>query len=1674
MSWLLDMEKEVEKEQRGSGSWLVDMEREADKEQSSSGSWLLDMEKEVENEQLPAQSPQPQSPIKGAGEARMQLEEKSAVTVDDLKNAVGSVADHAKRAVTGTSAGLGNVGASLAYNAGWALDEYVNAVNSGANAVAKKVIGKPLISEEGVNPLSIAALKTGDYIGSLAEKTTELGLEGREPTIYDAIAQAIGSTAGFMIPGSAVAKAANLGKVGTAIAYGSAKGGLEAGTEGGNVWREQLRQGATPEEARSAARKDALLQLPLNVASDAVGSLIGDGGGILRKMISRGLPEAIQETGQGVLSDKLSQRKDDGTPYTWGDVARAVPEMASKIPETMYNEGLPAFISAALIGGGEGIHGKYAQAIEQKQDVPSARPALNETEQALRQHEEQTTEARPTLDEIENNFYGNQKAETGQLEVKRPTLDEIEQAYALKEDVAGQNSAPSKPLIHSDIQTESGRSFLDADPSELLIRNDGSPALGRIDVDDAKRAGIVPGDVNVNAGLLQHVEKEHGKQIRNAGYENVQGLIADVLTNYGEIRQGVGDSVLLVKRVEHKKSNPTAAVELVPDGEVYRMKTAWLARDGYLDKRKLLSVRSGTPTIDPDSDLASLSANPDSQGDSQRWNARQEGSFINESIALNVQNINGFATEAEASPRTSETSPATRRSVEDDVQRLPASAPADNRRFFEPQVPTREEGEAAPSKPVTIAEIRQAVEKLVPWRHGKTGRDNLGLFKVEPEVVRSKNRNDVSVAMHEVGHFLDKRLGLRSSKSPGAEQELADNGRVASNESYTDDQVRAEGVAQFFLHYAVDEQQAREKFPEYYQEFETALAARPELAGQVAAVKGLVSSYYRQTGDERLEANIIRGSDKLARPIAEKAKQLGQVVYDDWVDGLAPLQRVTEDVRKKMGVKHLEDDMNLYARARTAAGFKGKADQDSKPFMSVIEGLKPEDHKLLSGYMAASRALNYRAKGMEPGLGTTIEEERESIANTPEHVKDAAARLRGVYNDMVQRTLVQTGIMSKEQFDYLQKEWPDYVPFVRVDTNAMMEHDVNVFMRGSGKSLANLGNPIKKATGVGNAHAVYPIEDPLEAMLRNIGVFHSLAARNEVGKTMMQIAKVEGMGRFAEKVSGPGEKGDSVFYVWNEGKREYYATDPDVYSALMRVNENAKLNPLVKPLIVAADWFKMGTTRYNPAFALFRNLPRDAWESAINSESRMLPIANSIKGLLFQHSKDPKIRALIEEAINEGVLYSGITELRDTSPGGLARTLTDAFKEGGAGVKTYRKVRDLFEWVGKHNEAIEVAPKLHEYLFLRSKGVPKQEAAMRAREVNVDFARAGKIGRNLNRYTAFFNAQVQGLDKVARTVKARPIETAFKAFLFAGIPSLIAWGLGNLGDDDDRKEYEEFPKQQKDMYWHFKMGETWVKLPKPNAYGVMGSLVERVLDSAFKKDPAAFRGGWATLWDEVSPPAVPNIFMSALEASTNYSFFTDRPIVPRKLEGLPPEMQFTESTSEVSKATSKYLFAVTGKSVSPMQIDHVLRSIGGTVGMEIVKTPDLLLKDKNSSMVENKALELPGVRSLVRAPFAKPFQSSESVDRFYELSQKTGDARARFEIRQKSGEAAAPNKDVLFSQVFDGASKQLSNMRKHRAAIQRSPQLSIEQKRQYMDKLDVAMVDVARNVLQHYDRYEMR
>jgi hypothetical protein len=288
--------------------------------------------------------------------------------------------------------------------------------------------------------------------------------------------------------------------------------------------------------------------------------------------------------------------------------------------------------------------------------------------------------------------------------------------------------------------------------------------------------------------------------------------------------------------------------------------------------------------------------------------------------------------------------------------------------------------------------------------------------------------------------------------------------------------------------------------------------------------------------------------------------------------------------------------------------------------------------------------------------------------------------------------------------------------------------------------------------------------------------------------------------------------------------------------------------------------------------------------------------------------------------------------------------------------------------------------------------------------------------------------------------------------MYVAVPSLVSWALGQLGDEDDRKEYEEIPRQQKDLFWHYKIGGEWVKLPKPDLYGMAGSLVERGLDAAYKKQPDAFRGYLDSLWEAGLPPLVPTLIMPWAEIWANKDSFTGRPIVSQKYDRLPPEMQHAQWTSGAAKQIGEYI------GVSPMKIDHAIRGMTGTVGGEIAKLPDRFIGAQNREAT--KLTEKPFVRSF----FTDPYRSSESMDRFYEISELTGHAKTRYEAG-KPYEA----KDARFAKFFSDASRHLASVRKDRSAVQQDPRLSPDEKRKRLDSIDKYMTGVARNALKWYD-----
>jgi len=351
----------------------------------------------------------------------------------------------------------------------------------------------------------------------------------------------------------------------------------------------------------------------------------------------------------------------------------------------------------------------------------------------------------------------------------------------------------------------------------------------------------------------------------------------------------------------------------------------------------------------------------------------------------------------------------------------------------------------------------------------------------------------------------------------------------------------------------------------------------------------------------------------------------------------------------------------------------------------------------------------------------------------------------------------------------------------------------------------------------------------------------------------------------------------------------------------------------------------------------------------------------------------------------------------------------------------------------------------------------KKEAAMRAREVNTDFARAGSWGRVINRYVPFFNPSMQGLDKAARTFRENPKAALLKCLLYLSLPSLLL-RLWILSNDDREKEYGEFPARLRDAYWLIPTGKgDWVRIPKPFELGVLfGSGVERAVTLAAKKSQA-FRGYAKSVQEAITPSIMIQLFAPWLETWANRSMFYDRPIVGKSREDLPEELQYSATTTETAKLVGR-LFKI-----SPMKVDHIWRGYTGTVGANVLSGIEAVARSVGA-LPESKR----EARRWAEAPFinaftAIPYKGSESLSRFYDVSEETAKKLAGAKAENK------PYRDADIAMEFAKARRMLSTLWKDMENVRASDLPPVE-KRDKMDALTLRAVEFARRAMSGYDR----
>ena len=961
---------------------------------------------------------------------------------------------------------------------------------------------------------------------------------------------------------------------------------------------------------------------------------------------------------------------------------------------------------------------------------------------------------------------------------------------------------------------------------------------------------------------------------------------------------------------------------------------------------------------------------------------------------------------------------------------------------------------------VTRKEILDAVNNLFNQRvkSGRLGRDNVrGWYNTKTDVIRSGNYGEIPVIMHELGHYVDNYFGFSKDARFNTEFNgvIQDRFGKAYNKLGMDG-IRGEGYAEFFKDYVSDRAKAKREFPEFYKHFTEAIAKEPELNGITNKLSQLVHEWHRQGGAERIKGSIsFESKGKVSQAIdAVKRGEAKDVikkalndVYTKAVDELNPLKDLVEEVERQTGEKIAFDD-NPYMQAWLARGWVGKAEtliehgapeHGIKSLKDILKGIGEKEHKEFSAYLVALHDLDLHKNKQKATFDYT-----EDAAVLGKHAGNERFQKAAVaiykYQDYMLQMLVKEGMLTAKAYHTMRKMYPHYIPFFRDMSDAGMQS----FLSG-GKGFIDVSSPVKRFKG-----STRDIIDPLESIVKNTFQFYNAVERNHVGSTFAKLADKNGVGQIVERVNGNKAATDNTFNVWENGEKVTYETTPELIKT-MRMLDKEQSNMFVKVLSYPANWLRAGAT-LSPEFIL-RNPVRDMIGASIYSKHGFIPIIDTFKGLsLFLKKGD-----LYWEYMKSGAAHAAMVSLDRDYLSGQLRDIMSRKSD------VTKLIKNPIELLRAMSEATEMATRLAEFdnarkgytgvgnrLFGKDrKPLTAREAALESRDITLDFSRRGTHTKKFNQAVAFFNAAIQGTDKMARAFKEDPRGMTVKTMLYITLPSVMLWYMNK---DDER--YQELPQWEKDTFWIIPGKENMYKIPKPFEAGILfGTAFERMLqymdDKKSGRNGVGFKGFGERVIDSMTPSFMPTAVIPIFEAMTNKSIFRQRNIIPQSQENLPARLQYGANTSEVAKFVGDKI------NVSPYIVDNTIRGYGGGLAGLGLSGIDAATgaKENNAS---KKWYEAPGLRGFTAAPY----QSSNSVQRVYDDYKEQEKLHNEFKLTGQRPDGY----DAKEFAKLKNASDSLKGLNKASKAIINNERMSGEQKREQLDKINMRKANIARSV----------
>jgi hypothetical protein len=549
---------------------------------------------------------------------------------------------------------------------------------------------------------------------------------------------------------------------------------------------------------------------------------------------------------------------------------------------------------------------------------------------------------------------------------------------------------------------------------------------------------------------------------------------------------------------------------------------------------------------------------------------------------------------------------------------------------------------------------------------------------------------------------------------------------------------------------------------------------------------------------------------------------------------------------------------------------------------------------------------------------------------------------------------------------------------------------------------------------------------------------------------------------------------DNEIAVFENGKYQKYEVDPEVARAF-NAADSQTAGLLTKILAIPAKALRAGAV-LSPDF-MGRNMIRDQTMAFVLSKGGYFPIFDFMRGAFSLARKDQDFQNWLKSGGANAALVSMDRQY-------IQQQLSTLTEVQGVMGKAWNVAKSPFEILRITSELIENATRLGEFKKVSGGLTEKaaiQEGGMAAREVTVDFARTGMKTRAMSLISAFFNAAVQGEDRVIRAFAEKPVGTTTKMMAAITLPSVLLY----LSNRDDPR-WQEIPRWQKDLFWIVFTEDHIYRIPKPHSAGIMfGSIPERMMEAYESDHPGAMKDLEKSFISAFFPNMIPTVAAPIVDQFANRSLFTGAPLIPAAQEKLLPEYQYTEYTTETAKALGQILGAFPGlreRSIrdedtfiggvaralsTPILVENYVRSWTGGLGMYTLQLADKALRESGVLPDPVKPLEtlsdLPVIKAfVVRYPSA----SAQSIQDFYDdyyAKKRVFDTKMEL---AKQGDLDAfdrvQNIDPSAWDEMAGIRDTLTQQSQLVRLIYKNPDFSPEDKRQLIDSIYYRMIELAK------------